>query len=71
MLIKQIIVNNADIIPDCENKTLTVRLHALSAPRFNTAAHHLTQLLNETETVFPEANLRLIFETTAVSVYEI
>ena len=41
MVIKQIIANNADIIPDYENKTLAVGLHALSALR-----------LNETETVF-------------------
>ena len=68
MFIKQIIGSNADIIPDHENKTLTVRLHGLSFPRFNTAAHHLAQLLNETETVFPGSDLRLIFETTAVSV---
>ena len=66
MLTKQIIANNADIIPDHENETLTVGLHALPAPRFNTAA----QLLNETETVFPGPDLRLIFETTTVSVCE-
>ena len=51
-------------MPDYENKTLTVRLHALSA----SAAHHLTQLLNEAEIVFPESSLRLICETAAVSV---
>jgi len=64
MVIKQIIANNADIIPDYENKTLAVGLHALSAPGFNTAA----QPLNETETVFMGSALRLVFETTAVSV---
>ena len=62
MLIKQIIANNADIISDYENKTLTVRLHALPALRFNTATHHPTQSLNETETVFPGSDLRLIFD---------
>lgn len=65
MLIKQIISNNADLIPDYENNTLMVVLHSLSTPRFNRAAYQLAQLLNQTETIFPGTNLRLIFKTTA------
>jgi hypothetical protein len=41
VLIKQIIRTNAGIIPDYVNKKLTIRLHSLSAPRFNTAAQKL------------------------------
>jgi hypothetical protein len=67
MFIKQIIQNHADLIPDYEQNTLTVVLHSLSAPRFNLAAQQLTQLLNETETVFPGTNMRMIFKTTALS----
>lgn len=67
MFVKQIIQNHADLIPDYEQNTLTVVLYSLSAPRFNLAAHKLAQLLNETETVFPDSNLRLIFKTTASS----
>jgi len=63
MFIKQIIANNADIIPDYENKTLAVGLDGLSAPGFNTAA----QLLNETETVFRGSDIRLIFETAVAA----
>ena len=65
MLVKQIIQNNADIQPDLEHNTLTITLHTLSAPRFNKAAANLATLLNETGTVFPNTNLRLIFKTTA------
>lgn len=65
MFIKQIIQNNADIIPDYKQHTLTVVLHSLSAPRFNRAVQKICELLNETETVFPGTNLRLIFKTTA------
>ena len=65
MLVKQIIQNHADIIPDYQNNTLTVTLHTLSAPRFNHAASQLAQLLNQTEINFPNTNLRLIFKTTA------
>jgi transposase-like protein len=65
MLVKQIIANHADIMPDYENNTLTITLHTLSAPRFNNAAAHLAELLTQTEINFPNTNLRLIFKTTA------
>jgi hypothetical protein len=45
MLIKQIIQSSADIVPDISNKTLLVKLHSLSAPRFNVAAQKLADLL--------------------------
>lgn len=67
MLVKQIIQNNADLIPDYDQKTLTVVLHSLSAQRFNEEAHKLAQLLNQTETIFPGSDLKLIFKTSALS----
>lgn len=67
MLVKQIIQNNADLIPDYENKTLTVVLHSLSAPRFNDAVTKLTEVLNQTETIFPGTNLTLKFKSSAFS----
>ena len=70
MFVKQLINNHADLIPDEQNKTLTIKLHSLSAPRFNRAAHELAILLNKTETVFPGSDLVMIFDTTALSVYE-
>lgn len=66
MLIKQIIQNNADLIPDNKSNTLTITLHSLSAPRFNLAAKHLSKLLTETKTIFPGTNLRMIFKITAI-----
>jgi len=65
MLVKQIIQNNADLVPDYEKKTLTVILHSLSTPRFNKAANQIAELLTKTDTVFPRTNLKLIFKTTA------
>ena len=65
MLIKQIITTNADIIPDAENKTLTIMLHSLSTPRFNKAANELAKVLTQTETIFPDTNLKIVFEITA------
>jgi len=70
MLVKQIIQNNADLIPDYQNKTLTVVLHSLSAPRFNEAAAKLTEVLNKTETIYPGTNLTLKFKSSAFSICE-
>ena len=70
MLIKQIINNNADLIPDYTNNTLTVILHSLSSPRFNKATNELIKILNESQTIFPGTKLRLIYKTTAHSICE-
>jgi hypothetical protein len=65
MVVKQIIAANADLIPDYEKNTLTIILHSLSANRFNEAVKKFAVLLNDTETVFPGTNLRLIYKTSA------
>lgn len=70
MVVKQIIQSNADLSPDYTNNTLTVTLHSLSANRFNKATSELAQLLNQTETIFPNTKLRLIYKTTANSYCE-
>ena len=70
MLVKQIINTSADLLPDQKNKTLTVRLHSLSAPRFNAQAAKLAELLNQTETIFPGTDLRIIYQSTAGSFYD-
>jgi prepilin-type processing-associated H-X9-DG protein len=67
MLVKQIVKNNADIIPDYKNKTLTVILHSLSNNRSNQAVQHLADLLNDTETIFPGTELKLIFKTALIA----
>ncbi len=65
MLVKQIMENNADLIPNYENKTLTVVLHGLSAPRFNNAVAKLAELLTETQTIFPGTELVMKFKISA------
>ena len=70
MLVKQIIQNNADLQPDYHEKTLTVILHSLSAPRFNEAVAKLADTLNETETIFPGTDLKLKFKISAHSYCE-
>jgi len=65
MLVKQIFNTAADLIPDPKEQTLTVQLYSLSTPRANRAAEKLCELLNQTETVFPGTDLKLIFKSTA------
>lgn len=63
MLVKEIIQSDADLLPDYEQQTLTVRIHSLSTPRANEAVSKLCPMLNETNTIFPGTKLRLIFVT--------
>ena len=65
MLVKEIIKSDADLKPDYENNTLTVRLHSLSTPRANRAVQSLCSILNDTETVYPGTTLRLLYETVS------
>lgn len=46
MLVKEIILSDADLLPDYEQKTLKVRIHSLSTPRANKAVSKLCPLLN-------------------------
>jgi hypothetical protein len=66
MLVKEIIKSDADLIPDYTNKTLTVRLHTLSTPRANNAVRELCSVLNDTETIYPQTDLRLIYEMVSI-----
>ena len=65
-ILKEIFTSDADMIPDYQNNKLTVRLHSLSTPRANQAVKELCAFLNQTETLFPYTNLRLVYETVAI-----
>ena len=51
----------ADILPDHEAGTLTVRLHHSANASTDAVIQKLCDKLNETETLFPRTNLRLIY----------
>lgn len=53
--------NDADLIPDDQTQTLTVRLHHLANHMSTSALQHLCDQLTATETVFPGTNLRLVY----------
>ena len=61
-LLRELFTATADILPDSNAQTLTVRLHHLANPLSTQAAAHLAQLLNQTETHHPATNHRLRYE---------
>jgi hypothetical protein len=61
-LLQALYRTEADILPDPEAGTLTVRLHHLANASSDAAIQKLCDELNETETLFPRTNLRLILK---------
>jgi hypothetical protein len=61
-LLRQIYSTEADLLPDAEHKTLTVRLHHLTQAAHDQALLRLCDELNATETIFPGTDLRLIYK---------
>ena len=61
-LLRQIFYNEVDLLPDLAANTLTVRLHHLAQAAHDQAIAKLCSALNETQTVFPGTNLKLIYE---------
>ena len=49
-----------DIIPDLQAHTLTVRMHHLTQAAHDQLLRHLRDQLNQTETIFPDTELRLL-----------
>jgi len=62
MLVKEIIKSDTDLIPDYQNNILTVRLHSLSTPKANNTALELCKILNDTETIYPNTDLKLVYK---------
>ena len=61
-VIRQIFRTEVDLLPDQQNKTLTVRLHPMSTQAHDQVVHHICAELTATETVFPGTDLRLIYQ---------
>ena len=60
--LREIFNTEADIIPNNEEGTLTIRLHHLTNHMSDEAAQALAKHLNDTETIYPGTNLRLLYE---------
>jgi hypothetical protein len=61
-LLRAIYQTEADLVPDQQAKTLTVRLHPLANASSDEAVRHLCDEINDTETIFPGTDLRVIYE---------
>jgi hypothetical protein len=64
-ILKEIFTSCADIIPDYQKKRLYVRVHTLSTPRANAMTKKLCTVINETNTIFPMTNLKIVYEMVA------
>jgi transposase-like protein len=64
-LVSSLFQTEADIHPDVSCGRLTVRLHHSANRAHDEVIRHLCDTLNATETIFPETNLRLIYELGA------
>lgn len=61
-LVQQILVTDADLIPDEKNGVLKINVHNMTNPGNNKYVHQLCDVLNSTETTFPGTNLRLVYD---------
>jgi transposase len=56
----------ADLLPDLEKQTLTIRLHHLANVMSDNVIEKLCTELNATETRFPRTNLRMVFKVGSI-----
>ena len=61
-LLASLYTTEADLLPDPDAGTLTVRLHHSANAATDRAIEKLCDELNATETVFPRTNLRLVMK---------
>lgn len=65
-IIQTILSSNANLQPDYPNNILNVTIHSQATPRANKALKQLCEELNQTETIYPMTNLKLVFHFGAV-----
>jgi hypothetical protein len=61
-LLRALYKSDADLLPDANEGTLTVRLHHMANQCSDTVIEKLCEELNATETQFPGTNLRLVLK---------
>lgn len=59
-LIRQVLKTEADIKPDYENNILEISLHHLTNRASDEIIQHLCEQINNTETIYPDTNLRIV-----------
>ena len=61
-LLRAVYSSEIDLLPNAQEKALTVRLHPLANQSSDDAVRHLCTELNRTELLFPGTELRLVYE---------
>jgi len=61
-VIRSIYQSNADLIVDKQNNKLCVMLHHSNFAAVDKIIRYLVNILNETQTVFPESNLVICYD---------
>ena len=67
MFLKHLFKLPADIIPDEQSKTLTVKFHTMANPRSNKALQELCAMMNCENCRFPQTQLKMVFAALAVA----
>ena len=60
-LLQDLFVRSGDLLPDYSKNILNIHLHSAATPKDNRAINELLKELNETETVFPNTDLKMVF----------
>jgi hypothetical protein len=61
-LLQKVFATEADLLPDEKEGTLTVALHNLANDSSDKIIHELCKVLNETDTIYPGSNLKLVYK---------
>jgi len=61
-LLQDLFCSSADILPEPDRRILRVRVHRSSRPATDRRLQRLLDQLNETETLYPATDLRLVYE---------
>jgi hypothetical protein len=64
-LLQDLFVRSGDLLPDYSTNILNIHLHSAATPKDNRAINELLKELNETETVFPNTDLKMVFHSHA------
>ena len=65
-LLRALYQTEADLLPDLEKQTLTIRLHHLANAMSDNVIEKFCAELNATETRFPRTNLRMVFKVGSI-----
>ena len=64
-LLQDLFVRSGDLLPDYSKNILNIHLHSAATPKDNRGINELLKELNETETMFPNTELKMVFHSHA------